>query len=315
MEADKRLLDQLKHNLGPLIMAALDDPEVVEIMLNPDGKLWLERAGKEMEASGQMTSAQGRLVISLVASALETVVTAANPIVEGELPLNGLRFEGLIPPVVAGPAFTIRKKASRIFSLEDYVANSIMPESLIGEFCAAISKHENILVVGGTGSGKTTLVNAFIHKLSELCPDDRLLVLEDTMELQPNSPNTVMLRTSDYVDMTRLLKATMRLRPTRVLIGEVRDGAALALLKAWNTGHPGGIATVHANSAAESLDRMEELVAEATPAPKQKLIGNAVNKVVFIERAPGGRRISQVLSVKGYDARACQYKTETVYHA
>ncbi len=178
----------------------------------------------------------------------------------------------------------------------------------------AIVDRKNILVVGGTGSGKTTLVNALIRQMSEDCPDDRLLILEDTMELQSKSPNTVFFRTSDFVDMRRLVKVTMRYRPTRIIVGEVRDGAALDLLKAWNTGHPGGIATVHANSAVEGLDRMEELVAEATSAPKQRLISKAVGLVIFIERAPGGRRVSEMLEIIGHEAETNHYQTETLYH-
>jgi len=179
----------------------------------------------------------------------------------------------------------------------------------------ALKGRANILVVGGTGSGKTTLVNALIRALAGICPLDRLLILEDTMELQSKSENTVFFRTSDHVDMRRLVKVTMRYRPTRIIIGEVRDGAALDLLKAWNTGHPGGIATVHANSAAEGLDRLEELIAEATPAPKQKLIGKSVGLVIFIKRVPAGRRISEVLRIHGYDAITHTYQTEVVYHA
>ncbi|HBT97264.1 MAG TPA: P-type conjugative transfer ATPase TrbB, partial [Desulfobulbaceae bacterium] len=235
---NNRLLANLEHNLGPVVMTALRDPDVVEIILNSDGKLWIEKLGHKMEEAGRMEAAQGRLVISLIASALETVVTVASPIVEGELPLDGSRFEGSLPPVCAAPSFAIRKKASRVFPLESYVEQGIMPAELLPELNNALTKHENILVVGGTGSGKTTFVNALIRSLSELCPDDRLVILEDTRELQSLSANTQFYRTSDEVDMTRLLRMTMRIRPDRILIGEVRDGAALALLKAWNTGHP-----------------------------------------------------------------------------
>lgn len=314
MAADKRLLAALEHNLGPILMGALRDPEVVEIMLNPDGRIWIERLGQDMEQVSAMEPGQSRLIISLVASGLETVVTTENPIVEGELPLDGSRFEGLLPPVVSSPSFTIRKKASRVFSLEDYASAGILTPALIPVIRKVIIDRKNILVVGGTGSGKTTLVNALIRQMSEDCPDDRLLILEDTMELQSKSPNTVFFRTSDFVDMRRLVKVTMRYRPTRIIVGEVRDGAALDLLKAWNTGHPGGIATVHANSAVEGLDRIEELVAEATNAPKQRLISKAVGLVVFIERVSGGRRVSEMLEITGHEPETNQYRTESIYH-
>ena len=313
MRADARLLENLQYNLGTTVMSALRDPDVVEIILNSDGRLWVERLGHKMEQVGEMEAAQGKLVISLIASALETTVTSENPIVEGELPLDGSRFEGALSPICAAPSFSIRKKASKVFPLSSYVSEGIMAESLIPVFETAISSRDNILIVGGTGSGKTTFVNALIHTLSDICPDDRLVILEDTMELQSLSQNSQFFRTSPTVDMTMLLRMTMRFRPDRILIGEVRDGAALALLKAWNTGHPGGIATVHANSAEEGLFRLEELIAEATPAPKHQLIGTAVTKIVFLERTVGGRQISEVLHVAGFDQRQRKYRTEPVY--
>ena len=314
MQADPRLLANLEHNLGPVVVAALTDPEVIEIILNSDGKLWIERLGQHMEVAGHMDAAQGRLVISLVASSLETVVTAQKPIVEGELPLDGSRFEGSLPPICPAPTFAIRKKASKDFPLKSYADKGIMPAHLLDVFYSALQARENILVVGGTGSGKTTFVNALIRALSEVCANDRLVILEDTMELQSLSANTQFYRTSEEVDMTRLLRMTMRMRPDRILIGEVRDGAALALLKAWNTGHPGGIATVHANSAEEGLYRLEELIAEATAAPKHRLIGHAVDLIVYIERAQGtGRRIPEVLRINGYNPIEQSYTTQPIY--
>jgi type IV secretion system protein VirB11 len=311
---DDRLLASLEHNLGSGIMCALRDPDVVEIMLNPDGQVWIEKHGQDMAVLGTMPAEKGRLILSLVASGLDTTVTRENPIVEGELPLDGSRFEGVMPPVTAAPSFTIRKKASKVFTLNDYAEQDVLPAHMIPFLEAQVAARKNILVVGGTGSGKTTLVNALIQIIADKCPNDRTLIFEDTMELQSKSPNTVFFRTSDHVGMQRLVKVGMRYRPTRIIIGEVRDGAALDLLKAWNTGHPGGIATVHANSAAEGLDRMEELIAEATTAPKQRLIGNGIDLVVFIERAPGGRRVSEIMRVNGWHAES-RYQMETVYHA
>ncbi len=184
MGIDNRLLASLEHNLGPVIMSALRDPDVVEIMLNPDGKIWIEKLGHEMEAVSEMATEQARLVLSLVASGLDTVVTPEQPIIEGELPLDGSRFEGLLPPIVSAPSFTIRKKASRVFGLDEYVRAGIMDAALIPTFRDALASRINILVVGGTGSGKTTLVNALILALAALCPADRLLILEDTVELE-----------------------------------------------------------------------------------------------------------------------------------
>ncbi len=305
-----RLQASLTHNLGPTIMAALHDPDVIEIMVNPDQTLWIEKLGQDMALCGTLPPAQSRLIISLVASALETTVTAERPIVEGELPLDGSRFEGLMPPIVSGPSFTIRKRASRVFTLSDYVASGILLPAAFDLLSQAIETRRNILVVGGTGSGKTTFVNAIIDGISRLCPTDRLIIIEDTAELQSASENTVFMRSSDGVPIQRLVKVSMRYRPTRILVGEVRDGSALDLLKAWNTGHPGGVATVHAGSAAAGLLRLEQLIAEATPVPMPALIAEAVDMICFIERAPGGRRVSDIVSVKGFDPTTRSYDLE-----
>jgi type IV secretion system protein VirB11 len=164
----------------------------------------------------------------------------------------------------------------------------------------AIRDRKNILVAGGTGSGKTTLANALIAEIVQAHPEHRLVIIEDTAEIQCSAENAVLLHATDNVDMLRLLKATMRLRPDRILVGEVRGPEALALLKAWNTGHPGGVATVHANSAAAGLIRMEQLIAEATPTPIPVLIGEAVDLVVSIVKTPIGRKVHEILQVLGY---------------
>ncbi|WP_292255030.1 P-type conjugative transfer ATPase TrbB, partial [Mesorhizobium sp.] len=182
----------------------------------------------------------------------------------GELPIGGHRFEGLLPPVVAAPTFTIRRRASRLIPLDDYVAAKIMTEHQASLIRNAITSRMNIVISGGTGSGKTTLANAVIAEIVETAPDDRMVILEDTAEIQCAAENAVALHTSDTIDMGRLLKSTMRLRPDRIIVGEVRDGAALTLLKAWNTGHPGGVTTIHSNTAESALRRLEQLTAEAS---------------------------------------------------
>lgn len=301
VERERRITEKLKRELGPVVCDFLDDSSVIEIMLNPDGTLWVEKLGAPMEQIGTMPASQAESLMGTVASTLRTQITAGNPILECELPLDGSRFEALLPPVVAGPTFTIRKKAVKIFTLDDYVEAGIMSQTQCEVIEAAVRHKRNLLVVGGTGTGKTTLTNAIIDFMSKACPQDRLAIIEDTGELQCNAANVVTMRAVDHVDMTRLLKATMRLRPDRILVGEVRDGAALALLKAWNTGHPGGAATVHANSAAAGLIRMEQLVAEATQAPMQALIAEAIDLIVFIEKTGGGRRVKEVVKVEGHD--------------
>ena len=303
-----RLISKLENALGDHLCIALDDPGVVEIMLNPDGKLFIERLGHGVAAAGEMTRAAAETVIGSVAHVLKSEVDEDNPIVSGELPIGGHRFEGLLPPVVAGPSFTIRRRASQLIPLDDYIRSKTMTPMQASVIRNAVESKLNIVVAGGTGSGKTTLTNAILAEIVEYAPEDRLVILEDTAEIQCAAVNAVCLHTSDTVDMSRLLKSTMRLRPDRIIVGEVRDGAALTLLKAWNTGHPGGIATIHANSARSALQRLEQLTAEASQQPMQAVIGDAVDLIIFIERVPKGRRVTEILHVTRFAGG--QYHTE-----
>ncbi|HEY9213844.1 MAG TPA: P-type conjugative transfer ATPase TrbB, partial [Ancylobacter sp.] len=271
LRSHPRLVRKLQDALGEQICAALDDPLVVEVMLNPDGRLFVERLGQGMSAVGHMPAATAEIIIGSVAHALQSEADDERPIISGELPIGAHRFEGLLPPVVSAPTFTIRKRASRLFDLEDYVTQGIMTAPQLGVIRNAISSRLNIVVSGGTGSGKTTLANAVIAAIVEDSPEHRLIILEDTAEIQCAAENAVALHTSDTVDMARLLKSTMRLRPDRIIVGEVRDGAALTLLKAWNTGHPGGITTVHANGALSALRRLEQLTAEVSQQPMREV--------------------------------------------
>ncbi|ELT51184.1 conjugal transfer protein TrbB [Brucella intermedia M86] len=293
-------------------MAALEDPRVVEVMLNPDGNLFVERIGSGVELSGRMSSHDAETVIGKVAHALKTEVTIDRPIISGELPPDGHRFEGILPPAAPAPVFNIRKRASMLIRLDQYVADGIMSDHQVQVIREAIANRLNIVVSGGTGTGKTTLTNAILGELVEVTPEHRLVILEDTAEIQCAAENHVSLHTTDTVDMARLLKSTMRLRPDRIIVGEVRDGAALTLLKAWNTGHPGGVVTVHANSALAALTRLEQLVAEVSIQPMPEVIGEAVDLIVSIERAPQGRVVREILKVDGF--RDGAYQTTPIGH-
>jgi P-type conjugative transfer ATPase TrbB len=300
-----RLTRKLEAELGYDVMGALRDPSVVEIMLNSDGKLWVERFGEPMRCVGFMSAVNAESAMGSIADALHTTVTRDSPILEGELPLDGSRFEGLIPPVVAAPTFTIRKKAVKVFTLDDYVRSGVMSALQKEKIETGVAARNNILVVGGTGSGKTTFTNAVIEAMTRLAPEDRLVIIEDTAEIQCPAENAVILRSSVDVSMQQLLRATMRLRPDRILVGEVRGGEALALLKAWNTGHPGGVATIHANGAEAGLVRMEQLVSESgMTVGVPVLIGEAVDMVVFIQKTrdvAAGRVVSEILLVDGWE--------------
>jgi P-type conjugative transfer ATPase TrbB len=308
-------------------MTALRDPEVIELMLNSDGRLWVDVAGKGMSFTGYtLTPGAAESILTTCASMLYTTVTRENPILEGEFPLDGSRLQGILPPIVRSPVFAIRKKASKVFTLDDYRARGIIGMELgrqahtaaatahpvhshpIEALRHAVRQKHNILIVGGTGSGKTTLANAILAEIAALCGTDRLVAIEDTMELQVTMPNSVLLRTCEAANMQRLLRATMRLRPDRIVVGEVRGGEALTLLKSWNTGHPGGVATIHANSAEGGLVRLTQLIYEAPEARNLSeatiaaTIREAVDLVVFIERSatPAGRSVSELMQISDF---------------
>ncbi|MDR6955667.1 type IV secretion system protein VirB11 [Ancylobacter sp. 3268] len=308
LRSHSRLVRKLQEALGDQLCVALDDATVVEIMLNPDGKLFIERLGQGVAEVGAMNPAAAEVVIGSVAHALQSEADDQQPIISGELPIGGHRFEGLLPPVVTAPTFTIRRRASRLIPLDDYVKAKVMSEAQASVLRSAIASRMNIVISGGTGSGKTTLANAVIAEIVAEAPDDRLLILEDTAEIRCPAENAVCLHTSDTVDMARLLKSTMRLRPDRIIVGEVRDGAALTLLKAWNTGHPGGVTTIHSNTAMSALRRLEQLTAEVSQQPMQEVIGEAVDLIVSIERSGRGRRVQEILHVEGFSAS--RYQTE-----
>jgi type IV secretion system protein VirB11 len=310
-----RLVRKLEESLGEEICVALADPTVIEIMLNPDGRLFIERLGQGMTQTGTMLAGAAEIVIGSVAHALGSEVSEDTPIVSGELPIDGHRFEGLLPPVVTAPVFTIRRRASRLIPLDEYIRQGIMHPSQAAAIRNAVSSRLNIVVSGGTGSGKTTLANAILQEIAVASPEHRLVILEDTTELQCEAENAVALHTSDSIDMARLLKSTMRLRPDRIIVGEVRDGAALTLLKAWNTGHPGGLTTVHSNSAESALRRLEQLTAEVSQKPMREVIGEAVDLIVSIERTARGRVVRDIIHVERfangqYEFQSCAGKGE-----
>lgn len=323
-QTHQRLEVKLRRELGDLVMGLLLDERVEDVLLNPDSSLWVKRMGQDFTKIGAMAAETAISALSTIAAWRGTVLNHSNPILETELPIDGSRFEGIVSPVVRNPIFAIRLRPKKIFSLADYQNAGILtakddPINKLRKrddfsvsvrglshaeiIRAAVIARKNILVVGATGSGKTTLVNAILHAFARLTPDDRVISIEDTTELQCPVSNYLDLRAVGSVSMLDCLRACMRLKPTRIVVGEVRGAEAHTLLKAWNTGHQGGAATVHANDAVSGLVRLESLVAEATNAPQQTLIAEAVDLVIFVDGEScisAGRKVREVLLVHGY---------------
>ncbi len=300
--ADRKVA-ALRQAMGPTIAAALADRLVVEVMVNPDGKIWVDRIGEGRAFTGErLASSDADRILRLLADHVGEVVTRDRPRISATLPETGERFQGAFMPIVASPAFAIRKRPEVIFTLHDYVERGIMDAAMADVLRAAAASRQNLLIAGGTGSGKTTLANAILAEPAFAA--DRVVLIEDTAELQCAALDRVEMltkRTDPPVTMTDLVRDTLRLRPDRIVIGEVRDGSALDLLKAWNTGHPGGLATIHANSAAEALTRLEDLIGEVTQRVPHRAIAQAIHLVVFIERTAAGRQVREVSRVVGRD--------------
>ena len=320
-EQRDRLLVKLRRELGEKIMQALANPQVLEIMLNPDGRLFVEEFGSGKIHVADMKSSQAESIVNTVAAMLDTTVGYDRPNLECELPLDGSRFSALCPPVVASTSFTIRRKATRIFTLENYLEKGILNQNQYNYIIHTIKNKRNIIVGGGTGSGKTTFLNAVIHAISVFSEDDRLIIIEDTGELQCSAKDYVTMRTGAKFTMNDCLKTTMRFRPDRIIVGEVRGSEAMSLLKSWNTGHEGGAGTLHANSPIQAIKRLQSLIAEApeasnyTPEMISSLIGEAVHVVIYIckdKEAPAGRKISEIIQVSGYDRVNHEYITESI---
>lgn len=289
----------LRTALGPAIAGFLGDASVVEVMLNPDGRLWVDRLSEGLSDIGErLSAADGERIVRLVAHHVGAEVHTGSPRVSAELPETGERFEGLLPPVVLAPVFAIRKPAVAVFTLEDYVAAAIMSAAQADILRQAVAERRNILVAGGTSTGKTTLTNALLAEVSKT--SDRVVLIEDTRELQCAAPNLVAMRTKDGVaTLSDLVRSSLRLRPDRIPIGEVRGAEALDLLKAWGTGHPGGIGTIHAGTALGALRRLEQLIQEAVITVPRALIAETIDLVAVLSGRGSSRRLAELGRIEG----------------
>jgi len=299
MEVTARGARMLRTALGPAIATWLEDPNVVEVMLNPDGRLWIDRLTEGLVDTGEyLAAADGERIVRLVAHHVGIEVHSASPRVAAEMPETGERFEGLIPPIVAAPAFAIRKPAVAVFTLDDYVATRIATANHADILRNAIAQRRNILVAGATSTGKTTLVNALLAEVAKTT--DRVVLIEDTRELQCKAPNLVAMRTKEGVaSLSDLVRSSLRLRPDRIPIGEVRGAEALDLLKAWGTGHPGGIGTIHAGSALGALRRLEQLVQEVVVTVPRALIAETINLIAVLAGRGSARQLIELATIEG----------------
>jgi P-type conjugative transfer ATPase TrbB len=293
----------LRTALGPAIASYLEDPGIVEVMLNPDGHLWIDRLAGGLQDTGcRLSPPDAERIVRLVAHHVGLEVHAGSPRVSAELPESGERFEGLVPPVVEAPCFAIRRPAVAVFTLGDYVQNGIMSGAQADLLRAGVATRKNILVAGGTSTGKTTLVNALLAEVAKTF--DRVVLIEDTRELQCQAPNLVALRTKDGVaSLSDLVRSSLRLRPDRIPIGEVRGAEALDLLKAWGTGHPGGIGTIHAGSALGALRRLEQLIQEAVVTVPRALIAETINVIAVLAGRGPQLRLIELAAVEDLDKR------------
>lgn len=307
--ARERLLDHLHEALGHPALARLAEDGVTELRVNDDGRVWLTRLGSGRQAAGFAIDADAAArVINAVAHSIGLEIGRDNPSFPAELPGSGYRFHGLMPPVVKRPVFVIRKKPVRVFTLDEYVRQHIMSARQAELLREAVAARHNILIVGGTDSGKTTLANAILAEMSRT--GDRIITVEDTLELICEAEDYVSLRTVPGVrSMRDCLRDVLRMTPDRIIVGEVRGPEVIDMLAGWNTGHPGGLATVHANSAHDALERLEDLVRQGGEMPVPRTLAKAIDLIVFIRQetcqidgVPARqRRVSEMLRVDGVE--------------
>jgi len=298
----RRLLEKLNRLLGEEILGALSDDDVTEIIVNADGSLWTESSAGMKETGHFLPAPQIESVIKSVATAAGELANHFSPLVEAELSSFSARFEGVLPPLSTGPLFVIRKPAKTVYPLSSYLKSGILTEAQFHSLKLAVAERKNILVAGATGSGKTTLVNALIKEAVEVgSPGERFVLLEDTYELQCSAKNSVHLHTTEKINLLRLTQISMRLRPERIIVGEVRGAEAHALIKVLNTGHPGGISTIHAETASGAIRRLELLIEEAGVKASRELIEETIGLIVVIGRDGNGKRkVNEISFAKGF---------------
>lgn len=304
--------------LSPL----LAEEDVTDVMVNQRGHVFAAAVGRGTYDTGiALTPDRTESLLATIAGLQGLVVTRDQPILEGTLPFGGVRVEGILPPVSLAPIMALRKPATRHYSLEDLErlgtftpSSRERPRAAGGGQVTALPEHPmellrhfvrhrwTCLIAGGVGSGKTTLLSALLGEILAAEPAERILVCEDgAREVRSDGLNTINLLTSEQasVDMTRLLRAALRLNPDRLIVGEARGAEAFVFLKACNTGHPGGLMTIHANNALDAVDRLDDLAQEAGVASQRARIAAALDALIFVAKTPKGRAVTEILRLDG----------------
>ncbi len=297
------------------------DPEISEIMVNGSDRVFIERQGtlQAMPNVG-LTAKSLEVAVRNIARRLGDDISEEKPILDSRLP-DGSRVAAVIQPCsLNGVTLTIRKFNAKHFGIDDLIQIGTITEQVSEILKSAVRNRQNILISGGTGTGKTTLLNILGNFIPE---HERILIIEDTAEIQINAPNLVRFEARreqnglPAVTIRDLLKASLRHRPNRILLGEIRGAEAFDLLQLLNTGHSGTISTVHANSAHQALNRFTSCVLESNvELPYRAIksnIADSLNLLVHIERRPGQRFVSEVLNIAGYDPDEDRYSFEQVF--
>ncbi|MGL5569269.1 MAG: P-type conjugative transfer ATPase TrbB [Cetobacterium sp.] len=290
-----RLFQILKTAFGVEINSYFENQDIIEILLNNNKQIWVDSLSKGMyQTDIILENSSAMKIINTIATASNSIVDKQNSIISSELPESGFRFEAIIPPNVNNPIFAIRKSSVLVFTLNDYVKMGVITEKQKNIIEVFIESYQNILIVGGTSSGKTTFANACIASIPK---GDRLVILEDTQEIKSLCPNSVHLKTSIYKTMEDLFYSTMRLRPTRIIVGEIRGSTSIDLLTAWNSGHGGGISTIHSDSAEGALQQLEQYNQRKSIDKQQSLIGKAVDLIIVLQKIRGKRMVVEIKKV------------------
>lgn len=296
--------EMMARFLGEPVMAAVADDDVTEIYLNPnDGKVRLDtRARGRVATPHTLDAHRVEMFLNAVAASRNATLGATTPRLQAELPaarFRGSRLQGFVAPASAGPAFNIRKPPVAAYSLDDYCTTGILTVQQRISLTDAVCARQNILIAGGTNSGKTTLAGALLKEITDHFPNERIVILEDTVELRCAASDHLALRTGPGLSLADLVRSTMRTSPNRIVVGEVRGAEALDLLDVWATGHPGGVGTCHATSADGALLRLDRLAQRNNVPSQMALIAEAIHLVVVMQGGNNGRRIADLARVCG----------------